>query len=109
MSWAAGSFEVTSHSPVDAGMDGEAVVLDPPLRFSIRPTPLHVRLPKQAIGYSPAARTLDPATAVRGVWRVTLGRPAQPLPVGPGDRDASLAEFRYTMPITPSDGWLREE
>jgi hypothetical protein len=53
MSWTAETFEVTSHSPVDAGLDGEAVVLDPPLRFSIRPTPLHVRLPKQAIGYSP--------------------------------------------------------
>jgi diacylglycerol kinase family enzyme len=109
MSWAAESFEVTSHCPVDAGLDGEAVVLDPPLRFSIRPTPLHVRLPNQAIGYSPAALTLDPATAVRGVWRVALGRPAQPLLAEHGDRDVSLAESRYTMPITPSDGWLREE
>jgi hypothetical protein len=71
---------VTSRSPVDAGLDGEAVVLDPPLRFSIRPTPLHVRLPKEAIGYSPAARTLDPPSALRGVWRAALGRPVQPLP-----------------------------
>jgi diacylglycerol kinase family enzyme len=80
-SWEAATFEVTSQYPVDAGLDGEAVVLDPPLRFSIRPTPLHVRLPKQAIGYSPAALTLDPASAVRGVWRVALGRPVQPPPV----------------------------
>jgi diacylglycerol kinase family enzyme len=79
-SWTAETFEVTSLSPVDAGLDGEAVVLDPPLRFSIRPTPLHVRLPKQAIGYSPAALTLDPLSALRGVWRAALGRPVQPLP-----------------------------
>jgi diacylglycerol kinase family enzyme len=78
-SWTAETFEVTSRSPVDAGLDGEAVVLDPPLRFSIRPTPLHVRLPKQAIGYSRAARALRPSSALRGVWRTALGRPVQPL------------------------------
>jgi diacylglycerol kinase family enzyme len=77
-SWTAETFEVTSRSPVEAGLDGEAVVLDPPLRFSIRPIPLHVRLPKQAIGYSPAALTLDPSSALRGVWRTALGRPARP-------------------------------
>ncbi len=78
--WTAETFEVTSSSPVDAGLDGEAVVLDPPLRFSIRPTALHVRLPKHAIGYSPAALTLDLRSAVRGVWRAALGRPVEPLP-----------------------------
>ena len=78
--WTAENFEVTSSSPVDAGLDGEAVVLAPPLRFSIRPTALRVRLPKQAIGYSPAALTLDLPSAVRGVWRVALGRPVERLP-----------------------------
>jgi diacylglycerol kinase family enzyme len=80
MSWTAETFEVTSRSAVDAGLDGEAVVLDPPLRFSIRPTPLRVRLPQQAIGYSPAALALDPRSAVRGVWRAALGRALDPLP-----------------------------
>ena len=78
-SWTADTYEVTSRSPVDAGLDGEAVVLDPPLRFSIRPTLLHVRLPKQAIGYSPASLALDPPSAVRGVWRAARGQPVQPL------------------------------
>ena len=32
--------------------------MDPPLRFSIRAAPVRVRLPKSAIGYSPAARAL---------------------------------------------------
>jgi diacylglycerol kinase family enzyme len=80
MSWTAETFEVTSRSPVDAGLDGEAVVLDPPLRFSIRPTPLRVRLPQQAIGYSPAALALHPRSAVRGVWRAALGQAVEPLP-----------------------------
>jgi diacylglycerol kinase family enzyme len=62
--WTAETFEVTSRSPIDAGLDGEAVVLEPPLRFSIRPTRLHVRLPKHAIGYSPAALTLDLRSAL---------------------------------------------
>lgn len=79
-SWTAKTFEVTSRSPVAAGLDGEAIVLDPPVRFSIRPTPLHVRLPKRAIGYSPAALTLAPLSVLRGVWRAALGRPVQPLP-----------------------------
>ena len=78
--WTAQTFEVTSSSRVDAGLDGEAVTLDPPLRFTIRPTPLRVRLPKHAIGYSPAALALDVRSAVRGVWRAALGRPVERLP-----------------------------
>jgi len=78
--WTAETFEVTSRSPIDAGLDGEAVVLEPPLRFTIRPTPLRVRLPKHAIGYSPAALALDLRSAVRGVWRAVLGRPVDQLP-----------------------------
>ena len=57
-SWATPTFEVTSDAPIDIGLDGETMVMDPPLRFSIRPTPVRVRLPKHAIGYSPAAREL---------------------------------------------------
>jgi hypothetical protein len=42
--------------------------------FSSRPGVLRLRLPKGAIGYSPAAR----ATGVHGLlglWKVVLGRP----------------------------------
>jgi len=44
--------------------------MDSPLRFSIRPSPVRVRLPKQAIGYSPAAHSLG--------WRKTLRRGDHP-------------------------------
>ena len=57
-SWSTSTFEVTSDAPIDIGLDGETMAMDPPLRFSIRPYPVRVRLPKHAIGYSPAARAL---------------------------------------------------
>jgi diacylglycerol kinase family enzyme len=47
-SWTATRFEVTAPSPVDAGVDGEAVELAPPLRFAIRPRALRVRIPRRA-------------------------------------------------------------
>jgi diacylglycerol kinase family enzyme len=42
--WTARQLEVTATTPVHAGIDGEAVELDPPLRFVIRPLALRVRL-----------------------------------------------------------------
>ncbi len=73
-SWATPVFEVTSGAPIAVGLDGESLEMDPPLVFRSRPGVLRLRLPPQAIGYSPAAR----ATGVRGLlslWRVVLGRP----------------------------------
>ena len=40
--WTAQQLEVQSSSPVHAGLDGEAVQLEPPLRFVIRPLVLRV-------------------------------------------------------------------
>ena len=76
-SWATPTFEVTSDAPIDIGLDGETMVMDPPLRFSIRPSPVRVRLPKHAIGYSPAARALGWREAARQLWQVVLGHPAR--------------------------------
>jgi diacylglycerol kinase family enzyme len=45
--WSARSLEVDAPSPVHAGVDGEAMELVPPLRFSIRPRALRVRLPRR--------------------------------------------------------------
>jgi len=74
VSWATPTFEVTSEAPIEIGLDGETQVMDPPLRFSIRPTPVRVRLPKHAIGYSPAARSLGWRESLRRLWGVVLGR-----------------------------------
>jgi diacylglycerol kinase family enzyme len=73
-SWATPTFEVTSGAPIEIGLDGETEVMDPPLRFSIRPSPVRVRLPKHAIGYSPAALSLGLRDAMRELWGVVLGR-----------------------------------
>lgn len=53
--WSAPGFEVDSDQPVPAGIDGEAVRLDPPLRFRIRPCVLRVRIARQHPGASPSA------------------------------------------------------
>jgi diacylglycerol kinase family enzyme len=76
-SWTAESFEVTSGSPIDVGLDGESLSMEPPLYFSIRDQPVRVRLSAQAIGYSPAARAMAWREASRSIWRVALGKPAE--------------------------------
>ena len=77
-SWATPTFEVTSGAPIAIGLDGETEVMDPPLRFSIRPSPVRVRLPTHAIGYSPAARALGWKESARQLWG---SRPRPPHPV----------------------------
>jgi hypothetical protein len=56
---------------------GESVTLDVPLVFTTRPRALRIRLPRHAIGASPAGRSLRPRDAMVGVCRVAIGRPMQ--------------------------------
>ena len=53
--WSAPTFEVDADRPVPAGIDGEALMLDPPLKFRIRPGVLRVRIAPQHPGASPSA------------------------------------------------------
>jgi diacylglycerol kinase family enzyme len=53
--WTAPSFELTASEPVSSGVDGEAITLEPPLRLSIRPTVLRVRIPSRHPDVSPSA------------------------------------------------------
>ena len=55
--WSCPTFTVTADGPIEIGLDGESMTMDPPLEFSIRPVPVRVRLPHHAYGYSPAARS----------------------------------------------------
>ena len=75
--WATPTFEVSSDGQIELGLDGETQVMDSPLRFSIRPQPVRVRLPRHAIGYSPAARSLGWRQGLRELWGVVLGRPSR--------------------------------
>src|SRR5262245_5687009 len=80
LTWVTDAFEVTSAGAIPAGVDGESLELDPPLRFSVRPRPLRVRVPRHAIGVSPAARAFRWRSAAHAVWDTALGRPvAAPL------------------------------
>jgi diacylglycerol kinase family enzyme len=74
--WADGSFELHSGQPVEIGIDGEALVLDPPIRFRIMPAALRVRIPLGAPGYSPAAAAPTKGWAtVTALLRAAAGRP----------------------------------
>jgi len=56
LEWAPARFEVRSGSPIEAGVDGEALLLEPPLVFESRPGAVRIRIPTHAPGSSPAAR-----------------------------------------------------
>ena len=74
--WTDTSFEVRSGQPVEVGVDGEAMLLDPPIRFRIVPGALRVRIPPQAPGYSPAAAVPTPGWAtLTALWQTATGRP----------------------------------
>ncbi len=74
MSWSSQEFEVRSSGPVEVGLDGEALVLDPPLRFASLPGALRVRLPR-GVGLPPAARAAALTTDNLGaLLRVAAGR-----------------------------------
>lgn len=70
--WSAPDFEVTSSQPIEIGVDGEALVMDPPLRFVIRPAALRVRLPRAAaerLGATPPAAKVS----IVELWRTAVG------------------------------------
>jgi len=68
--WDAPTFEVASDRPVPAGVDGEALMIDPPLRFVIRPGVLRVRIAPHHPGASPAAALPD--SIVDGLRRLLV-------------------------------------
>jgi diacylglycerol kinase family enzyme len=75
MEWSTPSFRIDSASPVEIGIDGEALKMDPPLVFESLPGALRVRVPRHAPGISPAARSVHMTGAtVRDLLRVAAGR-----------------------------------
>ena len=54
--WNAPTFDVQAAAPAHAGVDGEAVELDPLLRFAIRPAALRVRICSRHPGVTPSGR-----------------------------------------------------
>lgn len=82
--WSAPSFEVDADRPLPAGVDGEALIFDAPLRFRIRPGALRVRIAHQHPGSSPSA--LAPEGLRDGLVqlvRIALGRDRKPASPNP--------------------------
>ena len=74
ISWTAPDVEVRSTGPVEVGLDGEALVLEPPLRFVTMPGALRVRVPTTA-GLAPAARQVALTKEnLAALLRVAAGR-----------------------------------
>jgi hypothetical protein len=72
--WASSDFVVQSDGPVPAGLDGEAVTLDPPLEFRCLPKVLRVRVSRAHPGVSPSAAQPDHMRdVIRGLWRIARG------------------------------------
>ena len=59
LEWSLPSFEVRSRESVAVGLDGEALVLTPPLRFESLPGALRVRVSQHSTGVSPAGAAVS--------------------------------------------------
>lgn len=80
--WSAPHVKVDALGPVNAGVDGEPVVLTPPLEFEIRPAALRVLVSPLHPGVSPSGRL-----AAWTAPTASTGRPDQP--TGPSMADAA--------------------
>ena len=93
--WTAPVFEVDATGPVPAGIDGEAVKLEPPLHFRIRPGVLRVRISRRHPGASPSAMLPEGlGPSVRALARIAAGR--DPVRASAGEAIATLS----TQPTT---------
>ncbi len=53
--WQQPTFTVESDRPIPVGVDGEALIMEPPLEFRVRPRALRVRIAPQHPGASPSS------------------------------------------------------
>jgi hypothetical protein len=73
--WSTPAFDIEADGPIAAGIDGEAVTLDTPLRFKTRPAALQVRIAAAHPGASPSAAMPDRAgETVAALARIAAGR-----------------------------------
>jgi diacylglycerol kinase family enzyme len=73
--WSAPQFEVRADGAIAAGIDGEALVLQAPLRFTIRPGVLRVRIARAHPGASPSTAIPESMQGTaRAVFAIAAGR-----------------------------------
>jgi diacylglycerol kinase family enzyme len=79
LEWDAPVFRIDSSEPVEIGIDGEALLMDPPLKFESLPGALRVRIPRHAPGLSPAAASVRLTTStLRDLMLTAAGRSVDP-------------------------------
>jgi diacylglycerol kinase family enzyme len=75
LEWSAPRFEVDSGGPVEIGIDGEALLMDPPLVFESLPGALRVRLPSRVVHPSRARKVrLLSGSTIAQLALVVVGR-----------------------------------
>ena len=82
--WEPSTFEVDSGGPIAVGIDGESLSMAAPLRFSIRPGALRIRVPRAETRLSSQARPLRARSALRDLQR--SARPVTGTPAAAGER-----------------------
>ncbi len=76
LEWNTPNFRVDSAGPIEIGIDGEALLMDPPLVFDSLPGALRIRIPTHAPGLAPAAAAVPLTTSTIGSLILpTIGRP----------------------------------
>jgi diacylglycerol kinase family enzyme len=75
LEWSEVRFEVRSSSPVAVGLDGEALMLEPPLQFVSLPGALRVRLPQRASNGAAATSASFTRDNLRALSRIATGHP----------------------------------
>ena len=75
LEWSEARFEVRSRSPVAVGLDGEALMLEPPLQFVSLPGALRVRLPERASNGATATSASFTRDNLRALSRIATGHP----------------------------------
>jgi diacylglycerol kinase family enzyme len=75
LEWSEVRFEVRSSSPVAVGLDGEALMLEPPLQFVSLPGALRVRLPERASNGAAATSASFTRGNLRALSRIATGHP----------------------------------
>jgi Diacylglycerol kinase catalytic domain len=80
--WTTPSYEIEADAPVPAGIDGEALLLAPPLCFHSRPAALRCRIARHHPGASPAAFAPKHAwAALCTLVGIASGNDPRPIPV----------------------------
>ena len=75
LEWDTPIFRIDSAGPIEIGVDGEALLMDPPLLFESLPGVLRVRIPSHAPGSAPAATAVQlTGSTIGDLIRTAAGR-----------------------------------